>query len=120
MSSPRFDSIKEYLKSLDAIQGNTLGAIIDFVHSQFPELDSRLAWNVPQFQRNGEYVFGVSALKNHLALAPWSTQVIENFKPRLEKEGYVVRKNLFQIPNDWSIDKKLLRELIKARLAELD
>lgn len=45
--------------------------------------------------------------------------MIEAFKARLESEGYVVKKNLFQIPNDWEIDEKLLSDLVAARLAEL-
>ncbi|ASF49047.1 DUF1801 domain-containing protein [Methylophaga nitratireducenticrescens] len=93
----------------------------DWGYSQnFPELESKLAWNVPQICRGSDYVFGVSALKNHLALAPWSTEVMETFKARLETDGYVVKKNLFQVPSDWTIDKTLLIDLIKARLAELD
>lgn len=64
-------------------------------------------------------MFGVSALKNHLALAPWSTEVIASFKKELENKGYVVKKNLFQVPNDWEIDQKLLDGLVITRLAEL-
>jgi len=44
--------------------------------------------------------------------------VIEDFKAKLGK--YVVFKNCFQIPIDWKIDKKLVRDLVLARLAELD
>lgn len=45
---------------------------------------------------------------------------MEDFKTRLENEGYVVKKNLFQIPSGWEIDEKLLRDLVIARLAEMD
>lgn len=37
----------------------------------------------------------------------------------LESEGYVVKKNLFQVPADWDMDKKLLEGLVLARLSEL-
>jgi hypothetical protein len=33
---------------------------------------------------------------------------------------FVVWKNCFQIPVDWKIDKKLVKALVRARLAELD
>ncbi len=120
MSEPRFTSIEEYLASLDPTKGKTLGAVIDYVMAEFPDLEIKLAWNVPQIHRGGQYVFGVSALKAHLALAPWSEVVMANFKDRLEKSGYVVRKNLFQIPVDWAIDRDLVKDLVEARLAELD
>jgi uncharacterized protein YdhG (YjbR/CyaY superfamily) len=118
-SPPRFSSVDEYLASLDRVKAATLGAVIDFVLAEFPGLGVKLAWNVPQIHRGGKYVFGVSSLKSHLALAPWSKTVIEDFRTRLEKDGYVVRKNLFQIPDDWEIDRELLKDLVAARLAEL-
>jgi uncharacterized protein len=104
---------------LDRTQAQTLGAVIDFVLDEFRDLEAKIAWNVPQLHRDGAYVFGVSAAKRHLALAPWSTRVIEDFRARLETGGYVVKKNLFQVPDDWEIDGDLVRDLVRARLAEL-
>ena len=120
MSSPRFSSIDEYLAALGATKARTLSAVIDFILAQFPELAVKLAWNVPQIHRNGQYVFGLSAAKHHLALAPWSALVIDAYRERLAAEGYVVKQNLFQIPVDWEIDGELIKELVQARLAELD
>jgi uncharacterized protein len=115
----RFDSLEDYLAPLEPMKAKTIRAVIDSILEQFPELEVKISWNVPQIHRDGKYVFGVSALKNHLALAPWSARVIEDFQARLEQK-YVVRKNLFQIPVDWEIDTELLEELVRARLAELD
>lgn len=61
---------------------------------------------------------GLAAYKRHLTFSPWSPRVIENFKSKLEK--FVVFKSCFQIPVDWKIDKKLVKDLVRARLAELD
>lgn len=116
----RPDTVAGYLAGLNSTQGQTLGAVIGLILHEFPELECKLSWNVPQIHRDGKYVFGLSALKNHLALAPWSPHVIEEFGVRLENEGYAVRKNLFQIPNDWKIDEGLVIELVRARLGELD
>lgn len=120
MTSNKFSSVEDYFFALDSTKGNTLREVVGVILKNFPELESKLAWNVPQICRGNDYVFGVSALKNHLALAPWSTEVMEAFKARLETDGYVVKKNLFQVPSDWTIDKTLLIDLVKARLAELD
>jgi uncharacterized protein len=114
----RIDSLEDYLASLDATKAKTISAVIESILTQFPELEVKISWNVPQIHRDGQYVFGVSALKSHLALAPWSARVIEDFRARLGQ--YVVRKNLFQIPVDWEIDAALLQNLVRARLAELD
>ena len=84
--------------------------------TEFPELESKISWNVPTIHRNGKYVVGICAYKNHLTFSPWSPRVIEEFKVRLGK--FVVFKNRFQIPVDWEIDRKLVKDLVRARLAE--
>jgi uncharacterized protein YdhG (YjbR/CyaY superfamily) len=92
--------------------------VIDLILSRFPELESKISWNVPTIHRNGKYVAGLAAYKHHLTFSPWSSRVIEDFKPRLGK--FVVLKSGFQIPVDWEIDTELVTDLVRARLAELD
>ena len=118
MPTPKFKSVKEYLAAHDATKAKTLKSVIDFILAEFPKLESKISWNVPTIHLNGKYVFGVAAYKKHLTLAPWSATIIANFQPRLEK--FVSFKNCFQIPVDWTIDKKLVKDLVRARLAELD
>jgi uncharacterized protein YdhG (YjbR/CyaY superfamily) len=118
MKSQKFNSVEEYLASQDPAKARTLRCVIDFILAQFPELESKISWNVPQIHRKGKYVVGLAAFKNHLTFAPWSPRIIEDFKARLGK--FVVWKNCFQIPVDWEIDRKLVKDLVRARLAELD
>jgi len=118
MRSPKFNSVEEYLVSLDPTKERTIRSIIDLILTEFPELESKIAWNVPTIHRDEKYVVGVDASKHHLTFSPWSPQIIEDFKERLEK--FVVFKNCFQIPVDWEIDKELVKDLVRARLAELD
>jgi hypothetical protein len=115
----KFDSVDAYLASLDPPKGETLRAVIETILDEFPELECKLAWNVPQIHSGKDYVFGVSALKGHLALAPWSPDVVASFTGRLRADGYVVKQNLFQVPIDWDVDRELLVDLVNARLAEL-
>lgn len=119
MSKPRFDSVEDYLDSLDAVKSKIVKSIIDFILGEFPELECKLAWNVPQIHRGKDYVFGLSAAQDHLSLNPWSEQVLNDFRPRLE-QSYVVLQSIFQVPVDWQIDRGLLEDLVRARLSELD
>lgn len=111
-------SIDAYLASVDATKEKTLGSIIDFILAEFPELEAKIAWNVPTIHRKGKYIVGLAAYKNHLTFSPWSLFVMEDFKERLKQ--YVVLKNCFHLPVDWQIDRELLKDLVRARLAELD
>jgi uncharacterized protein YdhG (YjbR/CyaY superfamily) len=118
IGSPRFSSVEDYLASVDSTKAETLRSVIDFILGQFPELQSKISWNVPTIHRNGKYVIGLAAYKHHLTFSAWSPRVIADFKERLGK--FVVFKNCFQIPVDWKVDGKLVKDLVRARLAELD
>ncbi len=118
MKSQKFGSVEEYLASVDPTKQRTLRAVIDLILTEFPELESKISWNVPTIHRKGKYVAGICAYKHHLTFAPWSFRVIEDFKVRLAK--FVVWKSCFQIPVDWEIDRELVKDLVRARLAELD
>lgn len=102
----------------DPVKAKTLRSVIDPLLAQFPELQSKISWNVPTIHRNGKYVVGICAYKHHLTFSPWSPRVIEDLKVRLGK--FVVFKGCFQLPVDWKIDRKLVKDLVRARLAELD
>ena len=118
MKSAKCNSVEEYLASQDPTKARTLRSVIDLILAEFPELESKISWNVPTIHRNGKYVAGVCAYKHHLTFSPWSPRVIEDFKVRLGK--FVVWKNCFRIPVDWEIDRELAKDLVQARLAELD
>lgn len=118
MSSPKFKTIDEYLASLDPVKARTIRSIIDFILAGFPGLEARISWNVPTIHRDGKYVAGVCAYKRHLTFSPWSLFVMEDFKARLRE--YVVLKNCFHLPVDWELDRQLVADLVRARLAELD
>ncbi len=92
--------------------------MLDFILAEFPELESKISWNVPQIHRHGKYVFGLAAFKNHLSLAPWSPRIMKDFRARLA--GFVGGTHSFQVPVDWEMDRKLLTDLVAARLTELD
>ncbi len=118
MSSSKFNSVEDYLVLLDSTKEKTIRLVIDFVLSQFPELEAKISWNVPTIHRKGKYVVGICAYKRHLTFSAWSPKIIEDFKVRLGR--FVVFKNCFQIPIDWEIDRELVKDLVRARLAELD
>jgi uncharacterized protein YdhG (YjbR/CyaY superfamily) len=115
---PRFESIAAYLKAQDPVKAQTLKSVIELILRNFPELESKISWSVPTIHRDGQYVAGLCAYKHHLTVSAWSPRVIEEFKERLGK--YVVFKNCFQIPVDWEIDEALVKDLVRARLAELE
>lgn len=113
----RFADLDDYLASLTEQQAATVQAIVDVIQQEFPAATVKIAWNVPQIQIDGEYVFGISAAKNWLMLASWNDDSTATFADRLA--GYETNKRTFRVPLDWTPDRELLRDLIADRLTQL-
>lgn len=117
MASPKFASVKDYLDSLPPVQKKTVAKILKVIKTSFPESEVKIAWNVPQVQIYGKYIFGLMAFKNHINLNAWSAQVITKLEKRLA--AYSPAKYTFKVPNDWDVDEALLVALLKAKIKEL-
>ena len=115
-SAQRFNTPSDYFKSIPPEQAKTVKAIMKAIQTKYPKLELVIAWNQPMLREGTKYVFGVSASKNYLLMAPWSTDVLDAFRPKLTE--YKVNKKTIQIPSDWEVDSKLLVQMVKARLAE--
>ena len=113
----KFDNLDEYFASVDDTKAATLHRVLDVIATNFPDSSVKLAWNTPQIQIAGKYVFGMSAAKNHLSFAPWSEAVMASFAERLAP--YETTKGLFKVPVDWDVDQQLIADMISARMAEL-
>jgi len=115
-SASRFNTLAEYYKTITPEQAKTVRAIFKAIQNKYPKLELVIAWNQPMLREGTKYVFGISATKGYLLMAPWSKDVLEEFLPKLE--GYKVNKKTIQIPSDWEVDAKLINQMVKARLAE--
>jgi len=115
-SAQRFTSLDEYLEPFDATKQKTVRAIFKAIKSKYPKMELVIAWNQPMLKLDGQYIFGVTVLTNHLLLAPWSKDVLDAFAPRLT--DYKVNKKTIQVPVDWKPDAKLLQDMAAARVAE--
>ena len=116
VSAQRFDKPSDYFKSITPEKAKTVKAIIKAIQSKFPKLELVIAWNQPMLKDGSKYVFGISTTKNYLLMAPWSSNVLDDFRPKLTE--FKVNKKTIQIPSDWDVDAKLLQQMVKAVLAE--
>jgi uncharacterized protein YdhG (YjbR/CyaY superfamily) len=116
-SSKRFNTLEEYLKPFDAQKKKTVKAIFKAIQSKYPKMELVIAWNQPMLKLGDDYIFGLSVLKNHILMAPWSKDVLDQFQDRLE--DYKVNKKTIALPNDWQVDVKLLQAMMKDSLAAL-
>ena len=116
-SSRRFETFEEYLAPLPAEQQVTIREIFALLQSKFPKLDLVIAWNQPMLRLGTQYVFGVSATRGYLLMAPFGPGILDEFRDRLSE--YQVNKKTIRIPSDWHPDGRLLSALVKARLTQI-
>ena len=115
-SSRRFETPNDYFKTLSPQQRKTIKAIFAAITSKYSKLELVIAWNQPMLRLDKKYILGISAATNHILLAPFSTDVLDAMRPKLK--DFTVNKKTFAVPNDWTLDSKLLLTMAKLRMAE--
>lgn len=113
-TSRRFETPSDYYKTLTPQQRKTIKAIFKTITTKYPQLEFVIAWNQPMVKLDNTYIFGASAAKNHILLAPWDQSVLKAFTPKLTQ--FRVNKKTFCVPNDWDVDTALILGIIKASL----
>jgi uncharacterized protein YdhG (YjbR/CyaY superfamily) len=116
VSARRFETPAQYFKSIDPTQAKTIKKMIKAIRDKYPDLEFVISYNQPMLRKGTMYVFGASATKGYILIAPWSTDVLDKFRPKLTE--YKVNKKTIAVPSDWEVDIKLLQAMVKARLAE--
>jgi uncharacterized protein YdhG (YjbR/CyaY superfamily) len=112
----KFETPSDYFKSIDPIQAKTLRKVFRVLKSKFPELELVTAWNQPMLRKGTHYVFGASVAKNHILIAPFDTAVLKKMAAQLK--DYKVNKKTVAVPNDWSVDEKILVNMVKNVLSQ--
>jgi uncharacterized protein YdhG (YjbR/CyaY superfamily) len=114
VSTQRYTTLKDYLaKEADVEQAITIKDIFKAAKSAYPKGEVVIAWNKPLFKLGETYLFGVSTTKNYLLVGPHTAGegAIKELKPHLE--GYKVNKKTFEVPSDWDVDTKLIKQVCK-------
>lgn len=109
-----------YIKDLDQYLGTIkdehkrkiFKELIDWTLNEFKELKLEIKWNQPMFIYNGTFIIAISALKNHISVAPMG-DVLSYFKDEVQLSGYEDTPNLFRIKFSESINHTLISRIIK-------
>jgi uncharacterized protein YdhG (YjbR/CyaY superfamily) len=117
VTTRRFNTLDDYLKTADALTANTVREIFAAIKKKYPKLELVIAWNQPMLKFGDEYVFGLSTHSKHILLGPWGNDAISRLGTKLD--GYKVNKKTVQVPSDWKINGTLLAAMVKLRLDEL-
>lgn len=106
--------IMDYINQFEGIKQEKLIELYEFIQSQFPNLSSKIAWQMPSFY-DQKIIISFSAIKNHLGLYP-GPEVILFFQEELKK--YTTTKGSIHIPYDQPLDYHLLINIIQYNLSQ--
>ena len=115
-SSRRHDTPADYYKTIDPQQATTLRKLFKVIQTKYPKTELVIAWNQPMLKLGDDYIFGASCSKNHITIAPWSTDVLDAFRHKMDH--LKLNKKTIVIPSDWKVEEKLILDMVKARIAE--
>lgn len=117
-SAKRFATLDAYLASAEPTGAATVRRIFDGLVDRHVGSAVEIAWNQPFLIIDGRRVFSVGVLPHHLLAAPWSVEVLDAFRERLELgHGLVVNRKTFRLPLDWEVDEGLLDAIVAAERA---
>ena len=108
--------VDHYLRALDEPKRATLVQLRDTVAAIIPEAEQRISYGMPAFKLRGETIAGFAAFKCHLSYLPHSGPVIPNLAE--ETSGYTKTKGSLHFPVDKPLPKKLVKQLLDARMAD--
>lgn len=106
------EDFKEYLESIDEVSHrDRMEKILKWISENYPELDTRIAWNQPMFTHQDTYIIGFSHSKNHIAMSP-EVKPIQKFKTLIEELNLSHTDNIIRIKWEDPIPYELIRTLI--------
>lgn len=86
--------------------------VLEWVKSQFQNLEARIAWNQPMFTEHGTFIIGFSVSSKHLAVSPERAGMVR-FTNEITKAGYSQSKMLFRIRWEEPVNYILLDQIIR-------
>lgn len=111
-------SIDDFLVKIENLEKrNKLEGIFRWIEDEFPEIETRIAWNQPMFTHHGTFIIAFSVAKKHIAVSPEKRGILE-FKEDIKKSGYDSTELIFRIPWDKSVDFHLLKKIISFNLKD--
>ena len=105
--------IEEYLAAIDnAEHHQRIEEILDWIASEFPDLELQVKWNQPMFVDHGTFIIGFSLAKNHISVAPEKAGM-RQFADEIAESDYNPASELFRIKWGQPVNYRLLEKMIK-------
>nr|WP_305120916.1 DUF1801 domain-containing protein [Saccharibacillus sp. JS10] len=95
----------------DPLRKERFEHIFEWIHTTFPQLGMKIAWNQPMFTDHETFIIAFSAAKAHMSVAP-EKAALDRFTDQIAASGYTYTNQMFRIPWKSQVDYELLKNII--------
>ncbi|MFC6181236.1 iron chaperone [Lactiplantibacillus daowaiensis] len=114
--SPDLAPFADFVAAIDdPDHRDRLITVLNWVHTTFPTLTPRFAWNQPMFTEHGTFIVGFSVAKPHFNVA-LEFVTLEHFRETITQSGDHCTKMLWQIKFTQPVNYDLLAQTIHYNL----
>jgi uncharacterized protein YdhG (YjbR/CyaY superfamily) len=110
--------IDDYLANLTEDQRAALERVRAIVAHAAPDAEEGKSYGMPAFRHGGRPLLGFQAAKHHLSVHPFSPEVIDQVRDRLE--GFDVSKGTIRFTPEHPLPEDVIHELVALRLAGIN
>lgn len=112
-----YADIDAYYASLPPEQAEHIRALVEWVATQYPQLELVIAWNQPMFKIGGKYLIGFMPTKKHTNLLTVSDTAITTMSADLASYKHGTRS--VSMPFSGTVDTVLIERAVSLRAEEL-
>ena len=109
--------VDDYLIDVAEPSRSTLQHIRDLVKDVVPEAEEGRSYGMPALRYKKKPLLGFIAAKNHLSVFPFSPQVIDALRDRLD--GFELSKGTIRFSATHPIPDDVLRDIVRMRVEEI-
>ena len=106
----------EYLAALSEPQREALETLRTAIRKIVPEAEECISYGMPAFRLEGKVLVGFGAGKDHGSFYPMSGRTVAALEDALA--GYDTSKGTIRFPLDKPLPFKLVRKVVRTRIAE--
>jgi uncharacterized protein YdhG (YjbR/CyaY superfamily) len=108
--------VDDYLAPFEGEVRKRLELVRQTIREEIPDAVEMMSYAIPTFDLNGHHVIHYAGFKNHLGLYPTPHGILA-FETELAP--YKKAKGSVQLPHDQPLPVELLRQIVRARVADV-
>ncbi|USS92943.1 DUF1801 domain-containing protein [Fructilactobacillus ixorae] len=112
-------TISAYLKHIsNPAHRTSFQAVLQWITTNFPQLDLVIKYNQPMFLAHGTYIIGLSAATQHYSIGLEGQAITRRFLPLAKQLGLQYGHKTIRVPYDHPLPTELLRAIITHQLEQ--